>query len=175
MAEPIKPGYEVYTEILDVMRIRIQSIERTILEKDTWPPLLLQEYCYLQLRMICEGIAIGCLFAHDAFKHPRSFDEWRAPKIMSTLDQLNPRYFPKGIVVKSVNGSFDISDRTAPQITKEEVSKLWKKSGDILHIGSAKSVLNRRIVQNFVDLAEIQDTAQRILNLMEVHSLSSPE
>jgi len=59
----------------------------------TIPPQIVREHCYLQLRMICELIAFGCLVAHGEIKEvqqPKLQKEYAANKIMEELENCIP-------------------------------------------------------------------------------------
>jgi hypothetical protein len=60
------------------------------------PALFVREMAYLQLRHICEVLAIGCLAAQGDFKTQRAFrKEYRPPIIFDALRQIYPNYFPQ--------------------------------------------------------------------------------
>ena len=54
----------IYANLMDEAKTRIDSIERAISGQFNLHPMLIQEFCYLQLRLLCEGIALGCVVSH---------------------------------------------------------------------------------------------------------------
>src|SRR5256885_15775731 len=56
----------VYTSIMEEAKFRALSINTLTRSRIGLPVLLLGEFCFLELRMLCELIALGCLVAHGA-------------------------------------------------------------------------------------------------------------
>jgi hypothetical protein len=54
----------LYADLLEEAKVRIFSIDAVIGGGAGIPDPLAREYAYLQLRMLCEVIALGCLVAH---------------------------------------------------------------------------------------------------------------
>jgi hypothetical protein len=59
-----KATIELYCGLMEEIKIRQQVISTILERKLSLPVRVAHELCYLQLRMICELIAIGCLVAH---------------------------------------------------------------------------------------------------------------
>jgi hypothetical protein len=54
----------VYTSIMEEAKFRALSINTLTGTNVALPVVLLRESCFLQLRMLCELIALGCMVAH---------------------------------------------------------------------------------------------------------------
>jgi hypothetical protein len=52
---------KVYTSIMEEAKFRALSINTLTRSQIALPVSLLREFCFLQLRMLCELIALGCL------------------------------------------------------------------------------------------------------------------
>ena len=82
----------LYRGIMVEIRVRIAAIDSgTGNYLLTIPPQIVREHCYLQLRMICELIAFGCLVANGEIKEvqqPKLQKQWTADKIMEELERL---------------------------------------------------------------------------------------
>ena len=63
---------ELYKAILEEAIIRIHSIDAMIRKAPGLTPGLIWEYCYLQLRMLCELVSIGCLLCHEDIPETKS-------------------------------------------------------------------------------------------------------
>lgn len=54
----------LYANIMQEIKIRIAAVDAETMNQLPVVPPLVKEFCYLQFRMICEPIAVGCLVAH---------------------------------------------------------------------------------------------------------------
>jgi hypothetical protein len=165
---------QIYADLMDEARIRIHAIRDAIDQRALWTPRLLQEFVYLQLRMLCETIAVGCLVAHGDVTAVRLLKLQEASKIMNWLDKINPDCYPRGVrFIKQSDGSLYLADHNVPQLTRRELSDLWNRSGTYLHRGTAKSVLASKGQILNVNLDVVIKATQKILNLLEQHIISS--
>jgi len=90
-------NHQIYANLMDEVRIRIHALRDVLLNKDAWTPRILQEFSYLQLRMLCEQIALGCLIAHADIKNKSTLKDWNVPRIIKGIETLNPSFYPLGI------------------------------------------------------------------------------
>jgi hypothetical protein len=60
------------------------------------PGKAIQEFCVLEIRMVCELIALACVVAHgdDIADSNKLEKEWQAGRIVSALERLHPGFFP---------------------------------------------------------------------------------
>jgi hypothetical protein len=69
--------------------IRAFSINTATKTPTTIPQALIREYCFLQLRMLCELIALGCLVAHGDITKTKYFQKaYKADDILERLGKL---------------------------------------------------------------------------------------
>ena len=128
---------------MDEARIRIYAVRRFIEERETWAPRLLQDFCYLQFRMICEQIATGCLVAHGDIPDKGALKQWKIPAVMETMQKLKENFYPKPVRFSGRPGGLHLEDYNAPHLTKGELVSLWVRSGNMLHRGTAKTLLSQ--------------------------------
>ncbi len=176
MANSLNPEQQIYADLMDEARLRLHAMRDAIALRDSWVPRLLQEFVYLQLRMLCEIIALGCLVAHGDIKDSGSLKLWEAPRILKRLEELNADFFPRAVRFRKLsNGELNLDNYDAPHLTKAELAKLWGQSGDYLHRGSAKNLIaNYGKILN-VNLDIIIEYGRKILNLLEQHVISSAD
>ena len=97
------------------------------------PVPAVQEFCFLQLRMLCELIALGCLIAHgDLAPGVKLNNLWAADKIVDRLEGLHPSFYPHAMKAglhryEALKGGF---------LTKGQLLKLNSRCGSMLHRGS---------------------------------------
>jgi hypothetical protein len=88
----------IYAHLMDEVRSRLDAI--TSLRRGTIPPLppfITYEIGYLQLRMVCELIAIGCLVAHGDIQATRVGKLLKAKfpnTIIDELEKLHQNFYP---------------------------------------------------------------------------------
>jgi hypothetical protein len=141
-------------------------------------PLFVQELCHLQLRHICELIAIACLAAQGDYETQRSFTEsYKPPEIFRSLRKLYPDFFPEPVerVVRHLDDGrrhhhierFHIHDA----YSENDVSTLWSTSGDHLHRASVNKYLRTTFVNRPPDLDPIYRHLEGIAKLLNHHTI----
>ncbi len=162
-----------YAAIMEEEKIRLDAIGAALSGQTSLPGQLVREFCYLQLRMLCELIALGCLTAHGditATETKKLRNAWSADDIIKQLEHLHPTFYPEA-------AEQDPKDRrhvTAVKsgfLTKAELLLLNGKCGDQLHRGSIKKLLSPRtpFQKHF---SEIIDWTQKIEVLLRLHLIS---
>ena len=75
---------QLYADLLGEAKIRIGIINHFITGKAELPGPLIRQSAFLQLRMLCELIALGCLVAHgDITRRTKLRKEWSAYRIIA--------------------------------------------------------------------------------------------
>lgn len=90
-----------YADILNEVRTRILGINAIISGTTSLPSWLTAELGYIQLRMLCELVALGCLIAHGDLKETKSKKlqtEYAADHIIKSLEQLHSNFYPHPVV-----------------------------------------------------------------------------
>lgn len=177
MASPngLKLEQQLYANLMDEARQRIHTIRDLVDGRDRWPPRFLQEFCYLQLRMLCELIAVGCLVAHGEVKNLRTLKNWKIPDVVKEMEALNPDFYPRGVRFRRHAGGLHLDDYNVPQLTKGELVQLWQRSGEYLHRGTAVKLLKEDRRGPQVNTDEIVLWGLKVMNLLEQHIISSSD
>jgi len=134
-----------YANILDEARIRILSMNTIVSETKLLPTWITAELCYVQLRMLCELVALGCLLAHgdiEASKEKKLQKEYGADDIFKRLEQLHPNFYPRPIICTFSTDSIHIDRVESGYLTKEELISLYHECGGHLHRGSLSSIFH---------------------------------
>ena len=175
---PLTPAQNLYIGLMEEAKLRIHAMRDAINARNSWLPRLLQEFLYLQLRMLCETIAVGCLIAHGNIKRRDLLKAWKAPDIIEKLETLSTDFYPRGIRLHfeqdGVRGLY-FDDNKAPQLSKSELIKLWEGTGAFLHRGSASKLLAENGKPVNVNLDAIIEDATKIQHLLEQHVISSAD
>ena len=136
------------------------------------------EFCYLQIRRICEYAAIAVLVAHGEraeFLTNSLLKEWNAGNLFQKLTSLNPNSFPRPVKTHlNANGSgvhhLEIKDRL---LDGDAVKMIYNACGDRLHASSLRRILKGKLPEySFEDIA---DWANSLVRTLENHLILLPE
>jgi hypothetical protein len=164
-----------YQTLMDEIVRRQKIISKVLGGK--WPEVdqrTGEEICYFHFRMVCELIAIGCLVAHGDIvetRHGKLRHMYQADAIIKMLERLHRDFYPipQEQVPTKTGQMQDLKDVTTSYLTKEELVRLYRKCGDILHIGSAD-----RWAHNWTrapDLEEANNWQGKIVVLLNQHRI----
>jgi hypothetical protein len=161
----------VYSNLMVEAKERIEGID-VALKCPQLSERLKADFCVLQIRFICESIALGCLAAHGDYTetHTTKFrDQWRANEIMRRLSDLNPTFFPIAMTQKIISeGQFHLEPRSGA-LTKDEFVRLYGRCGDYLHIGTFSDLLEDK--KSSFPMPEIVDSGRRLNELLSIHTI----
>ncbi len=173
---------DLYCGLMEEIKIRTKSIQ-TVMTGQMAPPFpgaIAREHCFVQLRMICEILAIGCVVVHNQTSAVKAFEKlWNAKDIMDRLEEMNPYSFPRPVKIhRYPEGSpigFDIKPILPPALTKESLLKLYGRCGDALHRGHLRKIASINIPVGPINLDEINEAVQNLVNLLRAHQISSAD
>lgn len=136
---------------------------------------IVMELCYLQLRMLCETIALANLVIHEDISEiamsRKLATEWHAEKIIDALGKLHPHFFPQAIEYRDKHIQGGVKPNA---ITKDEVVRLYGVCGEALHRGTAKKISNYKTTKTRkFDAPEITNWVQKIEDLLGTHVVVS--
>lgn len=127
---------------MEEAKSRIASIISVLEGRTQLSEIFADEYCTLQLRLLCEIIALGCLTAHGDIpetKATRLRKQYKADRIISLLAGLHAEFYPRPVrqVPPDPPRTYGLEDREeAEYLTKRELIKLAGRCGEGLHRGT---------------------------------------
>ena len=147
--------------------------------------MLVQELCYLQLRMICECVGLSCLIAHGDISDITLVDflhKYAADDIIKMLEPLHSEFFPKPRIFtvippndKFPKGNINIEDKLSPpSLTKSDLISLYGRCGEFLH-RSRLGEIEHRPPYTKVCFEPIISWANKIISLLDNHMIYSRE
>ena len=164
---------EIYANLMAEAKHRIAAIDTEARRSNT-PVLFVREFCFLQLRMLCELIALGCLTAHGdvgSAQTRKLRKEWQAGKIISALVKLHPYFYPQAIKEEqSENGKRGLR-ATKVGLTKNELLTLYAECGTNLHRGTVETIVSGKPLTQ-TGIADIIGWTQKIEDLLAMHMLA---
>lgn len=132
--------------------------------------LFAREFGYLQLRHICELIAIGCLVAQGDYETFRNFTtEYNPKKIFKSLQNINPDFFPQPSKRIYKNGSHLLEANCVEGAAdRQKIVDIWSESGGHLHRASLNNYLQKTF-KPLPETAHIEDAHIAIALLLKSH------
>ncbi len=163
----------LYRDLMQELKTRVDVTNDTLKKPPAIPAHMVQEFCLLQVRMICELIALGCPVAHGDIDEANKLNKtYQADKIINTLEDLHADFFPVPVVQHQVEPQrFHLVPRMTGFLTKPEFIKLYSRTcGNALHRGSLKHVLESR-PQLTASRQDIADLITKIVTLLDHHMI----
>jgi hypothetical protein len=174
----IKSTEQQYADLMHEAKVRLSSIETVFKSKIGLRAIVVQDFGYIQLRMLCELIALACVVAHGDLVKTRAAnlrEEWKVGKIIKALDGIHPDFFPRAITQERVRpGYFKFTARPKTEsMSKSELKRLYNICGDRGlhrgHVGNLDKFTKKSLTENF---REISSWASRISELLGIHVIS---
>lgn len=165
----------LYMELMEEAKLRLFSIQFAVQGRTGIPQPFIREFSYLQLRMLCELIALSSLVAHGDIRETKSKsvqEKWAAGEIIGTLDNLHPNFYPRPLVFKGgADRTHEFDDMRSGFLTKEKLKTLNGRCGEIVHRGIARTL--RPIDRDAkLDLSDVVKWTDEITALLKVHLIS---
>ena len=159
-----------YSALMEEAKYRLLATNTALRGQTGLPTGAIFEFCFLQLRMLCELIALGCLTAHGDLETGKLKEAYEADKIIRRLQRLHPDFYP--IAATQSKGGPDEYDAVLLSggfLTKEELLKLYWKCGNVLHRGSFKALSSLQYAT--ADFEEIETWKKKIEVLLRYHAI----
>ena len=154
---------------MEEVKIRLDALNYALSANVALPPQIIRECCFLQLRLLCELIALGCLVAHgDIEATTRLRKEYAAGRIIEQLEKLHPEFYPWPLTQHTSGTKHDLKGVTTGFLSKPDLLTLYALCGDILHRGTLKKLLSK-VTTIPHDHKDIIEWGQKIQNLLAYH------
>jgi hypothetical protein len=165
---------DLYAGMMGEAKMRINSIEYAISGLLGFHPVIIREFSYLQLRMLCELVALGCLVAHGDIPATRTnklSKAYQADEILSALEHLHPDFYPHPFKQIAHPKYQQIIPAGTDFLTKKELMTLTRKSGEIVHRGNLRRLLKGPISAQY-DHPDVRGWLAKIKLLLESHFIA---
>ena len=161
----------LYTAIMEEIKFRIAAIEGLHRGNVNIHVALINEMSFLQLRMICELIALGCLVAHGDIEETTSLQkEWSADKIIDKLSLLHADFYP--VPIESVIAAGTVFSGVAHGFLKKaDLLALYGRCGGMLHRGSLKKILDPKYKEPATVIQQITAAMNQLYGLLSQHTM----
>lgn len=170
----------LYLNLMDEIKFRIGYVKDIIHGKNLVPGTIGKDICYLQLRMICELIALGSLVAHRDIKaHAKSLaDKYQADLLIKRMATIRPNFYPKPAVYPAGGMPSRFGDLrpeptllTSGFLTRADLQTLYHHCGRELHRGNLNLLLERHGKKVEILYSPIGKWVDKIVHLLRFHRI----
>lgn len=172
----------LYANLMGEVKVRIDCIGTTCQGRGSYPSVVVREFCYLQLRMLCELIALSCLVAHgdiESLKSHKTGKAYSADDMLSRLEKLRPHFYPipaRQIPRPGPPPHMEMAAINPSPLPKQELLSLYGKTHRYVHRGSLKTLLSADApIDQSINIPEIIGWAQKINDLLSSHIIAVSE
>lgn len=163
-----------YRALMDEIKYRLDFVHEMATGQLRVRTKLAEESCYLQLRLVCELIAIGCLLIHgDIPKLNRGlFKTYKVDWVFKVLGAHHPKFFPQALGQDSAgpDGIIQMNPKKSGALTKDELLRLWhRESGGRLHRRAGAWDYAK------TDMSAVAAWHGKIVQLLNTHLIVSPD
>lgn len=171
----------IYAGFMHEISLRLAGVEAALIRiaegSENESTFLDAEFCFLQLRMICEDIALAALVAHNELPEANSkalLKSWNADVIFDRLAGVNEHCYPvPQKVVALESGEKQLQPIEAPYLTRTNLKKVYHACGENLHRGILLHVLEGK--RRAYDIQLLREWVESILQLLEQHVVLLPD
>ena len=172
----------LYANLMDEVKARLECIDMALQGGFGVHAALVREICFLELRMLCEIIALAASVAHGDVRDKTTAKlerEFAADRIIQRLAEIHPKFYPYPVRVEvdAAHHAVNLRDVTEPYLTQAELPKLYVRCGEILHRGTVRKLASSKapIQMTFAgkDFTEIARWTGKIGTLLNNHRISS--
>lgn len=164
---------DLYIALLEEAKLRFIAIDYAVKGLTDLPKPFAREFCFLQLRLICEVIGLACLTAHGDIRETASkkFRQAYSPNdILKWLEKLHPRFYPLPVVTHKEGHMVKMRDDHCDFLTRQDLISLHGQTGNVLHRSNIEDIKSGK-PQFSEDFEEVIKWSTKISNLLAEHSI----
>jgi hypothetical protein len=167
----------LYAGLMEEIKRRTEVVKSAMDGQFQMPAMTAFELCYLQLRKICESLALGCIVVHGDVPGVRTKllqKEYNADQIIKQLGALHPSFYPvpgKQLLDPLNQLPVEVIAIEDGFLTKDEFMDLYGECGNYLHRGSARQLLTKW--EPDLDFPRIAQWLGKIVKLLNHHQIQT--
>lgn len=176
----------LYANLMEEVKVRFDCINAGITGRLILPTPIVREFCWLQVRMLCELVALSCLVAHGdiaALQSNKLGKAYSADDILDRLAKLRPHFYPIAITQNLENPGATPGTRRYKStaidpspLPKEELLKLYARTHRYVHRGTYKGLVSSATPIDMNPMfPEIVSLTQKISDLLGNHVIAITE
>jgi hypothetical protein len=165
---------------MEEVKVRFACVNAATQGRTGLPPPIVRELCYLQIRFLCELVALGCLVAHGDITSTSSHKlgrSYSAEEIIGKMDKLRPHFYPipvtQTVIAKGKRKHHHIQAKTDSPLGNTALLELYGKTHRHLHRGSLKNLLtSQQPWDPTLNITDIIATIQKFSDLLAHHLIA---
>lgn len=177
----VQEASAIYCALMEEIKIRLTAIQYFVDRMKAKPTETLgfiqAESAILQLRNVCELMALAALAAHHPFGllDDTLLESWNARLAFRDVAKLSSRSFPQPIrsIIQKPDGTKFIDDNPKGLPTLRGLMRCYSRCGSLLHRGVVKHAFEKK--QKLYDVDWIEEWGVRIGELLVSHTMVIPE
>jgi hypothetical protein len=179
MSSPDKKQLDLYAQLMDEVKARFACVNHLTHGLTGLPTPIVREFCYLQIRFLCELTALACLIAHGditGLKSHKLGRSWSADEIMNKLERLRPYFYPLAVTSTVVNSEpgkpkhHHVQGVPKSPLDKTSLLAPYGHTHKFLHRGTLKKMLSSdQPWDTTIDLPDIVTNTQKFSDLLSIH------
>lgn len=182
MADPefaeVEKASRIYRAFMEEIKTRLNVIGGIVAHLKANPSdpegFLHAEFGFLQLRFVCDLVALSVLAAHKPYGlTDELLESWHARRALHDLKAINPVSFPRPAKITGKAGQKHIDWADDGALRREGLQRIYDKCGKLLHRGIIKHMFEGQ--QKAYDIGALNRWAARIGALLSTHALIYPE
>jgi hypothetical protein len=168
---------DLYANLMGEIKLRLEVVQRVATGQLAMPQTPAFEFCYLQLRKVCEVFALACICAHGDIPEVRSKllqKAYNADQIIKQLGHLHPDFYPvpgRQEIDQSTGRPVKVVPVTSGFLTKEDLLTLYGECGDHLHRGSIRQLITNS--EPKPDFDKIREWVSKIMKFLNHHQIQT--
>ena len=183
MPENLNGGQDslrLYLGLMEEIKFRLAFVGDIIHGKNLVAGTIGKDICYVELRMVCELIALGSLVAHGDIKarSKKLAEKWQADLLIAQMAKVHRSFYPQPATYPPgglPTRAGEIRSRPIPIasgfLTSTELRSLYHECGRELHRGNLNDLLERRGQKVEIVYSPIGKWVDKIVTLLKFHRI----
>lgn len=168
----------IYGQLMEEIKTRLTAVKETAdflhANRDTPNSFFHAEFAYLQLRFVCELVALSALAAHKPYGlTDQLWESYHARRALQQLAAINKACFPRPISLSRTDVGVHITLNEAGALKRAGLQRIYDKLGSTLHRGRFRHVFERQ--PRVYDMGAIDRWGARIGALLSHHIVMIPD
>lgn len=162
---------------MEEIKVRFSCINLATQGGTGLPTPVVREFCYLQIRLLCELVALGCIVAHGDITSAHSHKlgrSYSADEIIKKMERLRSHFYPISVTkTKPTGDRHYIAAKPTSPLDKNSLLSLYGKTHKYLHRGNLKNLLSsQQPWDQTINVNDIIATSQKFSDLLENHIIA---
>jgi hypothetical protein len=176
----------LYKSLMEEAKVRIACINMATQGRTGLPNPIAREFCYLQIRFLCELVSLACLVAHGDITGLQSREvgkTYSADDILKRMSNLRPHFYPVAlrsqVLPPRISGQVTGRTITAiepPPLNRDKLLALYADAHKYVHRGSLRELLlSKHPLDPVFDISDVVSKAQPLAVLLSHHFIAISE